>query len=136
MRPWRSSFVTRWAALFASLIIAVVLLSGWLRDRASRNYFLQDQRRHLVHRLELIRVRIQSAIDGVRKDVLYLSHAPAMARLTSARGEQDQVAALQELALHFRVGLEVRPIYFEARLIGLADSGRELIRFDQTNGLI
>jgi signal transduction histidine kinase/DNA-binding response OmpR family regulator len=114
----------------------VVLLSGWLRDRASRNYFLQDQRRHLVHRLELIRVRIQSAIDGVRKDVLYLSHAPAMARLTSARGEQDQAAALQELALHFRGGLEVRPIYFEARLIGLADNGHELIRFGQTNGLI
>src|SRR5690242_14238816 len=121
MRSWRSSFVTRWAALFASLIIAVVLLSGWLRDRASREYFLQDQRRHLVHRLDLIRVRMQSTIDGVRKDIVYLSRAPAIARLAGAKTEQERAAALEEVALHLKGGLEVRPAYFQVRFIGVPE---------------
>src|SRR2546425_626276 len=104
MRPWRNSFVTRWAALFASLIIAVVLVSGWLRDRASRAYFLQDQRRHLAHRLEVIRVRVQSAIDAVRKDILYLSRAPAFARLAAAGPGPEREAARREAGLHFSAG--------------------------------
>src|SRR5258706_15356831 len=97
MKRWRSSFVTRWAALFASLIIAVVLVSGWLRDRASREYFLEDQRRNLAHRLEVIRVRVQSAIDAVRKDILYLSSAPAFTRLAAAHEGVEREAALREV---------------------------------------
>ena len=136
MRLWRNSFVTRWAALFASLIIAVVLFSGWLRDRASRDYFLQDQRRHLINRVELMRVRVQSAIDAVRKDILYLSRAPAFARFAAARDEATREVARREAVLHFIGGLQVRPAYFQARLIGVADGGRELFRFDQVKGQI
>ncbi|HYV26571.1 MAG TPA: hypothetical protein VFA77_03500, partial [Candidatus Eisenbacteria bacterium] len=124
MKPWRSSFVTRWAALFASLIIAVVLVSGWLRDRASREYFLEDQRRNLGHRLEVVRVRVQAAIDAVRKDILYLSSAPAFTRLAAAPEGVEREAALHEAGLHFMGGLQVRPTYFQARLIGVANGGR------------
>jgi signal transduction histidine kinase/DNA-binding NarL/FixJ family response regulator len=136
MKPWRNSFVTRWAALFASLIMVVVLVSGWLRDRASRQYFLQDQRRHLANRVEVIRVRVQSGIDAMRKDILYLSSAPAFARLAAAHEEKEREAARLEAGLHIMGGLQVRPTYFQARLIGLTDGGREIIRFDQDRGLI
>jgi signal transduction histidine kinase/CheY-like chemotaxis protein len=136
MRSWRNSFVTRWAALFALLIVAVVLVSGWLRDRASRAYFLQDQRRHLTHRLEIIRVRLRSAVDGIRKDILYLSQAPAFARLATAAEGPEREAARREAEIDFRGGLQVRPAYFQARLIGVADGGRELMRFDQVQGRI
>lgn len=136
MRFWRTSFVTRLAVLFASLIIAVVLLSGWLRDRASRDYFLQDQRRHLANRAELMRTRLQTAVDAVRKDILYLSRAPAFARLAAAREGPEREAARRDAAQHFIAGLQVRPSYFQARLIGLADEGRELFRFDQLAGQI
>jgi len=116
------------------LLVTVVLVSGWLRDRASRAYFIEDQRRVLSHRAELIRVRVQSAIDGVRKDVLYLSHAPAFARLAAARTAAEREAARREAAFHFAAGLQVRPAYFQARLVGAADGGRELLRFDQSGG--
>jgi len=117
------------------MIVIVVIVSGWLRDRAARDYFLQDERRHLSHRLEILHVRIQSAIDAVRKDVLYLSSAPAFVRLPGSSGAKREQAE-REVRQQFLGGLQVRPTYFQARLIGLADGGRELIRFDQAQGRI
>src|SRR3989442_9540147 len=107
MQHWRHSFVTRVSALFALLIVALVVMSAWLRDRASRTQFLQDQRRHLANRVEVIRLRTQSEIDAVRKDILYLSRAPAIARLAASRGDPER-----EAAVHFKALLEVRPTYF------------------------
>jgi signal transduction histidine kinase/DNA-binding response OmpR family regulator len=72
----------------------------------------------------------------VRKDLLYLSSAPAVGRLAAARDPAEAEAAWREAVRHFQSGLEVRPDYFQVRFIGLADGGREVIRFDQSGGRI
>jgi signal transduction histidine kinase/CheY-like chemotaxis protein len=128
---WQRSFVTRLGGSFALLMITVVMISGWVRDRADRMHALAEEQRRLAHLSELIRLRSQAAVDAVLKDVVHLSRAPALGRLAAASGEPQRLQALQEAAAHFRTLIEVRSAYFQVRLIGIADGGREVIRFDR-----
>jgi signal transduction histidine kinase/ActR/RegA family two-component response regulator len=135
MRHWRNSFVTRLGVLFGLLIVLVVFASGWLRDHSSRTQFVREQRRHLENRAEIIRLHVQSTVDALCKDVLFLSHTPAVARVMAAAAGSE-AEARREAGVYFRALLEVRPTYFQARLIGMADGGREMIRFDHSGGTI
>jgi two-component system, sensor histidine kinase len=134
--PWRSSLVTRFVLLWSLLLGGLVLLCGWLIWRGGRDSLIQTWQDNLRHDAQAVELKLQSAVTGVMRDVAYLSKTPTLGEFIRARDTPagDQWRRLVEGGFHAL--LEGKPSYFQVRLIGLSDNGREIIRLDNNQGRI
>ncbi len=129
---WRTSFVTRLSVLYSVVLGGVIVVFGLLQNRAGRDEVISQQQGDMAHRAEVVRVKVQSEVRSVTQDLLFLSKLPALNRLAAAGAAAPENRP--EVLASFQALLEERPSYFQARLIGVADSGREIIRIDQEGG--
>ncbi len=123
----------------ASLVAILVPLLGtglygnWITSRILREQAISSIQLDLEQRAN----RIETYLEGVRQNVLYLSHSPEIRALIQARmnGDAATVARIRDvLDLEFAAFAATHPMYYQIRYI--AENGREIVRVNARDGKI
>lgn len=134
------SLSLRLSTVFVVVLVAAAFIVGYLFDRGRAK---AEERRELAHlRLHAERGadEVKRSVQQLRADALFLASTPPIQGILRALegGGTDAVGGssldqwrgrLQQIFLSFA---EARPEYAQLRLIGVEDSGRELVRVDKT----
>lgn len=120
-------------ALFTALVIGV---ASSVRTQSLVRNFAQD---NVAHEARLLAQQFEGAFEGLENDASVLSRLPpigGLARSTRAGGVDPRDGSTTEqwrnrLETIFTSLIEARPAYFQMRLIGLSDGGREIVRVDR-----
>jgi len=134
--PWRSSLVTKFVLLWSLLLGGLVLLCGWLIWQGGRDSLIETWQDNLRHDAAAVELKLQSAVTGAMRDAAYLSKIPTLREFIRAGSSPAQEQWRRLVEEEFHALLEGKPSYFQVRLIGLADEGREVIRLDNNQGRI
>lgn len=127
------------ALLLCSVVAGVTIAGGvWTYLRFSEKLTQEEFARQSLAAAS-IEAEIHATIRDLREDVASLATVPAVTGLLRARRGQgvDQVSGKaehewrKELESHFRDVFADRPDYAQVRLIGVADSGREIVRVER-----
>jgi PAS domain S-box-containing protein len=121
-----------------SLTLAAVLV-GYLFDRGRTHALEAREREHLRLHAERAADEIQRHITRLQSDVLFLGQTPpvqGIRRAREAHGFDAQGGSTlkqwrMRLAQIFHAFAAARPGYFQLRLIGVDDGGRELVRVER-----
>lgn len=145
MRLSNISLATRITLLGLSLVVAGSLLWVANENKRLQEQFLNERVATLDATLRVERERMQMQIDALRRDTLFLSNTPPVSGIARAvkhggidprerNSHAEWERRLQEI---FSAFLKANPDYYQARYIGLADGGRELVRVErQTGGIV
>ncbi|MHB1115469.1 bifunctional diguanylate cyclase/phosphodiesterase [Sideroxydans sp.] len=128
------------------LLLVVAGGAFWTLDENQRIKadYLVERESVLDADLHVERERLQLQVAALKRDVLFLSNTPPVSGIIRAvhsggidprenNSRQVWARRLQEI---FSAYLDAHPEYFQARYIGLADSGRELVRVERKDGRI
>lgn len=121
-----------------SLTLAAVIV-GYLFDRGRSQALEAREHGHLRLHAERAADEIQRHITRLQSDVLFLVETPPVQGIRRAReagGIDSQGGSTLEqwrmrLAQIFRAFAAARPEYFQLRLIGVEDGGREMVRVER-----
>jgi PAS domain S-box-containing protein len=135
---WRSLSL-RLSAVFTALLIAAAVAVGYLFDRGRAEALEQRHLEHLQRHAEGAANEVERFVRRLEEDVLFLADTPpvqGIRRATESGGYDalgdSSLAQWQERLQHiFLAFAEAKPEYFQLRLIGAADGGRELVRVEQ-----
>jgi len=113
------------------------LLMGVVITQTGTSLLMDASTSRLSHESKVVSIRLQDIFESLQLDMEFLMRSPSVRRVisTTAAGvsrEQAQ-AQLQEA---FAALLNNHPWYVQARLIGVADGGREQVRVEQLDGQI
>ncbi len=125
------SLATRSALVWALLAAVLVALSSWLNYRGARERLIQTWEERLTHDLALVRVRVEAAVGDASRDVQALAAGPTLREFVRWRGDADAAVWREILEQGFLALAAGKPAYYQVRLIGVADEGRELVRIDR-----
>lgn len=109
-------------ALGASMAVGLVAYWGYGES------ILGLQEEVLEQRVESDISRLKTAFQEVSRDIRLLEGLPKVREIAARNSEEDK----RDLAEVFSQLLLAKPNYLQARLIGAADNGRELVRVDRT----
>jgi PAS domain S-box-containing protein len=137
--PWRSLSL-RLSAVFIAVLLASALGVGYLFDRGRSEALAERERDHLRLHTERVADEIVQLISQLRSDALFLAGTPPIQGIGRAlrAGGYDAAGASslaqwkERLEQIFGSFAEARPRYFQLRLIGVQDNGRELVRVERT----
>lgn len=142
MRLRLDSLSLRLGALFVVLLMMAALMIGYLFDRGRAEAMEHRE----LERLKLHAVRaadyLSRQVDRLGRDTLFLAGTPpvqGLRRSLVAGGTDPEDGStdaqwrerLQQVFLNFA---KTRPEYFQIRLIGADDQGRELLRVERSSG--
>src|SRR4029453_6925794 len=127
----RMSLVTRFTILWSLLTAGLVGLFGFLTYRSNRDHLLQTWRGTLDHEAQTAQVKVQSAVGDAARDVLYLRQTPTVREFVRRQGQSEQDTWRRLVEEDFRALLAGKPSYFQVRLIGASEEGKEVIRLDR-----
>jgi len=139
MRLSDISLETRITLLGVSLVVAGSLL--WIANENERLHeqFLSERVEALDATLSGEHERMQVQIERFGRDALFLSNTPPISGIARAVGHggvdprENNTRAVWERRLQeiFTAFIKANPDYYQARYIGLADGGRELVRVER-----
>ncbi|TWT85997.1 Phytochrome-like protein cph1 [Posidoniimonas polymericola] len=114
------------------VLVTSLLLSGTLHGIASERVIRLESER-MADRLELVASQFQLRIEKAKHDVQLIVGLPETAELLSNAGADAPPSdrGRRSLTEHFRQLLRLNPEYFQVRLVGAADAGREVVRVDR-----
>lgn len=120
-----------------SLIASIVLYS-------SKTYFLQRSTENLQQEANLISQDIHNSFKKLSNDLLILSNIPSVNDIIETSKQHDALSSQKRdhekwksrLAVIFSAILKANPTYTQARYIGRANNGKEILRVNQVNGKI
>lgn len=116
--------------LLASFAILAAGLTGYYSYSQSRALLVSAAERELMTATQVLGRRLVVSLARVADDVRLLTQEPATRRIVSG-GRGETGAAQDSLAETFAAMLRVHPEYFQVRLIGAAQHGREVVRVDR-----
>lgn len=136
--------LARLILLLGGVILFSSLLGGATYFQAAKHDLIEHHADDLEATLAEVATNIGEPVADMRRDTLLLASLRATATLAAGRcisEEQSEIVtpsclALENLAQSFKALLQINPAYAQVRLIGAADEGRELLRFDQREGQI
>ncbi len=126
------SLATRSALVWALLAAVLVALSSWLNYRGARARLIQTWDERLAHELALVRVRVEAGVGDAARAVQTLAAGPTVREFVRWRGSADAAVWREMVEQEFLALAAGKPAYYQVRLIGVADEGRELVRIDRT----
>jgi len=123
------------ASLIAILVplLGTALYGNWITSRVLREQAISGIQLDLKQRAS----RVETYLEGVRQNVLYLSHSPEIQALIQARmnGDVETVERIRDvLNQEFAAFAATHPVYYQIRYI--AEDGREVVRVNARNGVI
>lgn len=124
-----------WLALLGILATG---LMGWYAYTQSREMLIDSSKDKLLTATRVLALRFSHSVAAVTSDVRFLSTLPALKEFAAHRSNPKLNAAYrQQLEDVMSSVLQTHPEYFQIRLIGVADSGKELVRVDRVeNGVV
>jgi PAS domain S-box-containing protein len=136
------SLSLRLSAVFVAGLVAAAFAMGYLFDRELADAAGKRELQHLQLGAERGADELARHVAQLRADVLFLAGTPPVQGIWRAQagGGMDTVGGsslgqwkerLERIFLSFA---ETRPEYFQLRLIGAQDNGRELTRVERTAG--
>jgi PAS domain S-box-containing protein len=134
------SLSLRLSAAFVAVLVTAAFAVAYLFERTRAEAGEQRKREDLRFEAERGADAVAHLLEQLRGDVLFLADMPPIKgmRRVMEGGRTDAVGGsnpgqwserVQEMFLAFG---EARPGYFQLRLLGAADDGRELVRVDRT----
>ena len=126
--------------LSAALVVIMVvggLLMGVVITQTGTSLLMDASTSRLEQESKVVSIRLRDIFEALERDVEFLGRSPSLHRLInyeSAGISREQ--AKEQLGEVFAALLNNHPWYVQARLIGVADGGRELVRVDQVSGQI
>ncbi|NNE75635.1 MAG: cache domain-containing protein, partial [Pricia sp.] len=129
---FRYSIVTRFALFFTGLLIFCILLTGYLVFRKASDVIVDYSQERIRHTSEMAEQSFFALLNEVSNDIAIIANSPTLQNYVYSQSDKT-VSDLNSL---FRITLENKKSYFQIRLIGIKDNGRELVRFDKENNRI
>lgn len=135
----------RIATRLSTALVIIVAVSGILMGiavtQSGTNLLINASSDRLAQESRVASIRLRDILDDVQRDVGFLAHSPAVTAVvnTAAAAATDPEQALlarARLADVFAALLNNHPWYTQLRLIGVADSGREVVRVNQVDGKV
>ncbi|MEN7546848.1 response regulator [Rapidithrix thailandica] len=118
--------------IFSILVLSTTLVAGYLVYEGHKQTLLKASHQRLTHTSQIVSTRLSDFVKALKDDIRFLVNTPAAQELVNnQRLSQEEWSA--QLAAIFHSLLESRPQYFQVRLIGMANQGKELIRLEQFN---
>ena len=126
------------------LLVAGVLLWVDYQNNRLRDSYMSERSGDLEAALRVDQLRLSQSIETLRKDVLFLANTPPVSGIVRASmnngidPREKTSSAVWELQLQevFAAFLRAHPDYYQARLVGAAGEGLELVRVDNRDGRI
>ncbi|MFQ5451918.1 MAG: PAS domain S-box protein, partial [Nitrospinaceae bacterium] len=131
----------------ALAFILILLTAGaveFVFYKGTKNFLVNRELEALGEEINLHAVRIQSVIENLRADVIFLSSLLPVQGIVRARegggaGPRNGISEAiwhERLAENFKNFLEAKTHYLFARFIGVRDHGREIVRVHRKSGSI
>jgi len=123
------------ASLLAVLIplLGTAFYGNWFTSRVLREQAIDSVRLDLEQRS----VQIETYLEGVRNNVLYLADVPELHALLRARQSQDRrriAETRHALNEQFAAFARTHPVYYQIRYI--AEDGQEMVRINARGGTV
>lgn len=116
------------------IVLAVVFAGGSVSVLAyttTSDAMIRNELMHIEDEARVAEIRLQTRVSRIRDDVQFLAALPAVRDLIAAYrqgADPETMAAARELAKDaFEAFVVTHPEYRQARIIGVADGGRELV---------
>ena len=131
----------RIASKLSVALVAIIalggLLMGFVITQNGTSLMMAASTPRLSQESKVVSIRLVDIFEALERDMEFLMRSPSVRRVISSNAdsgarEQAQIQ-LQEV---FAALLNNHPWYVQARLIGVADGGRELVRVNQADGRI
>ncbi len=133
----RRRIASKLSVALVAIMVVGVLLMGFVITQTGTSLLMDASTARLSQESKVVSTRLVDIFEALERDVEFLVRSPSVLGVVNSKAgsdarEQAQVR-LQEV---FAALLNNHPWYVQARLIGLADGGRELVRVDQVGGQI
>jgi diguanylate cyclase (GGDEF)-like protein len=129
----RSSVGFKLGVWLALLGILATGLMGLYAYTQSRQMLIDSSQDKLLTATRVLALRFSHSIAAVVSDVKFLASLPAARSLGAGRSDIRQASEYRKhLENVMSSMMRTHPEYFQVRLIGLADYGREIVRVDRT----
>ncbi len=132
----------RFATLTAVLIVGGAIIQGAVLIGFTSQVVGNLERERVEQRLDKAANQLNSRINEFRKIPQILAGTPPIERIVAlSTGEMPQIGEsrkewLRRLGIIFRSIIQANPDLTQARFIGVADGGRELVRVNRNGGTI
>lgn len=138
------SLSTRITLVAVLLVVAGGVLWVDKENKRLHEAYLAEREADLKNALDIEKSRLLQSIETLRQDVTFLANTPpisGMARASANNGidprDKNSYATwegrMQEIFASF---LQAHPDYYQARFIGVADNGKELVRVENMAGRV
>jgi diguanylate cyclase (GGDEF)-like protein/PAS domain S-box-containing protein len=125
------------------LMAGVILWIDYQNNRLHDSY-MSERSADLEAALHVDQLRLSQAIESLRKDVLFLADTPPVSGIVRAdmnngvdpRNKNTYATWESQLQETFAAFLRVHPDYYQARYIGAAGEGQELVRVENRDGRV
>ncbi len=124
--------MTRFALFFTGLIIFSILLTGYLVFQKAAGVIVEYSQDRIMHISELAEQSFYALLNEVSNDIAVIAASPTLRNYVNDPREHNS-GDIEKL---FRITLENKASYFQIRFIGVANQGKEVIRFDKSNGQV
>jgi len=122
-------------ALIAIMAIGGILM-GFAITQTGTRLLMDASSVRLSQEGKVISIRLRDILDDLQRDVEFLARSPSVRRVVEEQAGGGREEARAQLAEVFAALLQNHPWYAQARLIGVADDGREVVRVDHADGRI
>jgi PAS domain S-box-containing protein len=131
----------RIASKLSTTLVVIMALGGVLMGvvitQTGTSLLMDASTARLSQESKVVTIRLQDIFESMQRDLEFLIRSPAVRQVLNREAAHVSTEqARGELQEVFAALLNNHPWYIQARLIGAADGGRELVRVDQVNGQI
>ncbi|MEP7321926.1 MAG: ATP-binding protein, partial [Saprospiraceae bacterium] len=128
------SLAVKNAFIYLILILFSSFLIGYSIYRVSEALIISSSRDQIKNEVQNVALKMTTHFDHVGMDIHFLANSPLVSDYIKSSGK-ERLFFEERLTKEFKVLLESKPSYFQVRLIGIKDQGKELIRVDRKNGI-
>ena len=125
----RHSIVTRFALFFTGLIIFSIMLSGYLVFKKASKVIVEYSKERIMHTSELAEQSFYALLNEISNDIAVISNSPTLQNYIA----ENSIKTTDDVNELFKVTLKNKASYFQIRLIGVENNGKEIIRLDKIN---
>lgn len=134
--PARWGIAAKLAATLAAMLLVGILVVGALVYRNAEEVLQESAARQLDHTAEVVDLHLRDYLADLKTDIQFLAATPAVRRasrtMNGADGAEGPVS--DDVVGTFEAFLRQHPEYFQARLIGRSNDGRERVRVEREGG--
>lgn len=123
------SLAVKNALIYLILILFSSFLIGYSVYRLSANLILASSKDKIKNDVQNVALKMTTYFDHIGRDIRFLANNPLVVDFIGAGKPPPSLHSI--LTEEFKVLLESRPSYFQIRLIGVEDNGKELVRVDR-----